>query len=140
VVALAIDPSHAATLYAVTPDSGVFKSTNGGGSWTAVNSGLTSQIFNALAIDPSAPATLYAGTTSGVFKSVDGGGSWAAMNAGLTRSNVYVLAIEPSAPTTIYAGTLGGGVFDYEIVLAGQRPPVLPPNRKGIPRLVDPRR
>ena len=67
--------------------SGVFKSTNGGRSWTAINAGLTSayglsapSIF-ALAIDPSAPATLYASTyTGGVFKSTDGGGSWSAID------------------------------------------------------------
>jgi hypothetical protein len=47
---------------------------------------------------------------------------------------------DPSAPTTIYAGTLGGGVFDYEMVLAVRSPPILPPNRRGIPRLVNPRR
>ena len=41
---------------------GVFKSTNGGGSWTAINTGLTNPNVLALAIDPSAPATLYAGT------------------------------------------------------------------------------
>ncbi len=41
----------------------MFKSTNGGGDWSAVNTGLTSYtIVIALAIDPVTPATLYAGT------------------------------------------------------------------------------
>src|SRR5438034_1355723 len=39
--ALAIDPSTPATLYGGTNPNGVFKSTDGGTSWTAVNSGLT---------------------------------------------------------------------------------------------------
>ena len=72
--ALAIDPSAPATLYAGT-DSGVFKSTNAGGNWTAINTGLTNTCVLALVIDPSAPATLYAGTLGGVFKSTDGGGA-----------------------------------------------------------------
>ena len=46
VLALAIDPQTPATVYAVTEfgahatKSGVFKSTNGGGSWRGVNVGL----------------------------------------------------------------------------------------------------
>ena len=39
--ALAIDPVTPATLYAGTDSNGVFKSTNGGASWSAVNTGLT---------------------------------------------------------------------------------------------------
>ena len=51
------------TLYAGTAGGGVFKSTNGGGNWSAVNTGLTcySSVY-ALAIDPATPTTLYAGT------------------------------------------------------------------------------
>src|ERR1019366_3282259 len=57
--ALAIDPFTPSTLYAGTY-GGVLKSTNGGASWTAVNSGLTTTTVNARAIDPSTPAALYA--------------------------------------------------------------------------------
>ena len=39
--ALAIDPVTPTTLYAGTDGGGVFKSTNGGGNWSAVNTGLT---------------------------------------------------------------------------------------------------
>ena len=39
VKALAIDPHDPSTLYAGTYGGGVFKSTNGGGSWSAVNTG-----------------------------------------------------------------------------------------------------
>ena len=105
-----MDPSAPATLYAGTL-GGVFKSTNAGGSWTAINTGLTGTGVSALVIDPFAPATLYAGTdTDGVFKSTNGGGNWSAMNTGLTATSVRALAIDPSAPSTLYAGT-SGGVF-----------------------------
>ena len=40
----------------------MFKSTNGGSNWSAVNTGLTNTVVLALAIDPATPATLYAGT------------------------------------------------------------------------------
>ena len=106
-----MDPSAPATLYAGTV-GGVFKSTNGGGSWTAINTGLTNTEVQALAIDPSAPGTLYAGTYGGgVFKSTDAGVSWTAMNAGLATPNVTALAIDPSLPTKLYAGT-DVGVYD----------------------------
>ena len=109
--ALAIDPSTPTTVYAgVYYGGGVFKSTNGGTSWTAVNSGLPNTYINTLAIDPFTPATLYAGTSSrGVFKSTNGGTSWTAV-PGLTDSNVNALAIDPSTPATLYAGTYYGGV------------------------------
>jgi hypothetical protein len=43
----------------------VFKSTNGGANWSAVNTGLTNTDVRALAIDPTTPTTLYAGTYGG---------------------------------------------------------------------------
>jgi hypothetical protein len=77
VLALAID---SATVYAGL-DGGVFKSTNGGAAWSAVNAGLTSSYVNALAIDPTAPATVYAGYDYyGVFKSTNGGAAWSRKN------------------------------------------------------------
>ena len=84
VTALVIDPTAPATLYAGTFAGGVFKSTDGGAGWRAVNVGLTESGGVALAIDPVAPATLYAGTDDGgVFKSTDGGRRWRAVNRGL---------------------------------------------------------
>ena len=68
VTALAIDPTATATLYAGIIGGGVYKSTDGGQHWTAINTGLTNTHVTALAIDPQTPTTLYAGTGgSGVF-------------------------------------------------------------------------
>jgi len=52
--ALAIDPS---TPYAGTDGGGVFQSTNSGGSWSAVDTGLSGRALTvwALTVDPSAP-------------------------------------------------------------------------------------
>jgi photosystem II stability/assembly factor-like uncharacterized protein len=122
VVSLAIDPQDTRTVYALTyddqddpPNHGIYKSTDGGASWSAVNEGLPIQPYgyvsvSALTIDTKNSAMLYAGTGNGVFKSTNGGASWSAANAGLTQS-ISSLAIDPLNPNTIYAGTIDNGVF-----------------------------
>lgn len=114
--ALAIDPQTPTTVYAASSqwacgpggpqDPGIYKSIDGGSSWTAISTQLTI----ALAIDPATPTTVYAANTSGVVQSTDGGASWTPMNEGLTTASVGMFAIDSPA-TTIYAGTGGGGVF-----------------------------
>ena len=103
--ALAIDPATPSTLYAGTWGGGVFKSADGGASWSAVNTGLPATDVYALVIDPATPSTLYAGTNGGVFKSTNGGAAWEAVNTGLTNTYVPSLAIDPMIPSTLYAGT-----------------------------------
>lgn len=63
--ALAIDPATPTTLYAGANIGGVFKSTNGGESWSAINTGLISTYISDLEIDPKTPTILYAGTFGG---------------------------------------------------------------------------
>src|ERR1700681_4199082 len=78
------------------PVGGIFKSTNGGSSWSFLNSGFPSEEFTSMVIDPSAPSTLYAGTSRGLIKSTDGGDSWSVL-FGLYKGpqdvNVEALAI-----------------------------------------------
>src|SRR5262249_32623770 len=83
VTALAIDPTPRTTLYAGTyagTVGAVYKSTDGAGSWQAVNAGLPgAPLVSALAIIPTTPSTLYTGTDDdGVFRSTDGASSWRA--------------------------------------------------------------
>jgi len=111
---LAIDPQNTGTIYAGVGDNGfagwLFKTTTGGTSWSAVNSGLPNNV-TALAIDPQNPSTVYAGSGSGVFRSTDGGTNWVAVNSGLTTLSVITLATDPQSPGTVYAGTADGSVF-----------------------------
>ena len=65
VFALAVDPGTPTTVYVGTDDSGVFKSIDAGGSWSAANTGLTFLGVRALALDPATPTTVYAGTDGG---------------------------------------------------------------------------
>jgi len=60
---LVIDPLTPTTLYAGTDGGRVFKSTNGGESWSALNLGFSdTPVTKILAIDPVTPTILYAGT------------------------------------------------------------------------------
>jgi photosystem II stability/assembly factor-like uncharacterized protein len=113
--ALAIDPATPRILYAASHTQGIYKSINGGGSWSVINNGLPFiKVITSLAIDPLTPTTLYAGTgSSGIYKSTNGGGNWTEVNTGLNIAFEYyisVLAIDPSTPATLYAGTADGVV------------------------------
>ncbi len=108
---LVVDPSTPAILYAVA-NGGVFKSTNGGESWSPSNVGLSALSVNDLVIAPSNPSTLYLYSESitggGIFKSINGGKAWNPVNTGLPATvSVSALAIDPSNPATLYAGIRG---------------------------------
>mgnify|MGYP002260736286 CR=1 FL=1 len=51
IYSLAIDPSAPQTVYAGTIVGRVFKSTNSGGNWNPINTGLTNTFVFSLAID-----------------------------------------------------------------------------------------
>ena len=122
VYCLAITPSNPQILYAGTngsgafesTKSGVFKSNDGGVSWTFSSSGLTSSNVHSLAIDPENPQILYTATAGGVFKTIDGGMNWTASSSGLTNTYVFFLAIDPGNSQTLYAGSNGSGVYKSE--------------------------
>ena len=74
--------SGSTTLFAAAYRHGVFKSTNDGGTWNAVNNGLPANAaVNALAAHPTDPNTLWVivGDT-GVYKTTNGGANWVLSN------------------------------------------------------------
>jgi len=117
VTALAVDPVVSRIVYAATQKGeGVFKSRDGGETWSPSGTGLPKIPGNSvfcLAIDPRRSTILYAGTLNfGIYKSIDGGASWSPSQRGLSANllGVNALAIDPGAPSTVFAGT-GAGVF-----------------------------
>ena len=112
---IAVDPTTPSTIYAVgnSSNGGVFKSTDSGITWQAVNNGLTTRFILSLAIDPLTPSTIYAGANGGLFKSVNGGNSWTPINTGLTSLFINALALDPVTSTTVYAASssFSGGLF-----------------------------
>ena len=112
-VSLVIDPTTSTTVYVPTSSHGVYKSIDGGGSWTPINSGLppvssrlpASVCVYSLVIDPTTSNRLYVSTTSGVYKSIDGRASWTC-HCLKHYGQVYggILSIDPTTPTILYAG------------------------------------
>lgn len=137
ITALALDPLTPTAVYAGTWYGDVFKSTNGGESWSALNLRMTIQHISSLIIDPRTPTTLYVSgwpvawmpglprpnpmsvwVGGGVLKSTDGGKNWYPINAGLPASVVGAwgesipvaasLAINPQTPSILYAASKAG--------------------------------
>ena len=102
------------TLFAGTYADGVFRSTDNGQSWTAVNTGLTNKSVWALA---TIGANVFAGTEGdGVFRSTDNGANWTAINAGLPRDGdgaIYSYALAANG-TSLFAGVIGEALFRSE--------------------------
>ena len=121
VTALAIDPSNRLTLYANAVGQGLFKSTDGGASWLAINNGLDALIearssVTALVVTPGNSNVLFAATAGlGIYQSIDGGANWNPFNDGLTNLDVRALIVGPGTPSTMYAGT-SGGIFEMDYV------------------------
>ena len=101
VEAIAVDPRGTGTIFMGSDSGGVRKSVDGGITWSAVNSGLTSLNVLALAMDASGPQTVYAATVGGgLFKTGDGGATWQNLLPGLVGS----VAADPNRSGVVYAG------------------------------------
>lgn len=113
IISVALDPSDPSTVFAGSRGAGVFKSTDGGGSWIPARGGLTYLPIRSLAVDPVDPRVLYAGTDfEGIWKSTDGGGSWSFSGDGLDEGMVvFNIVVDPEDPDVVYAGLAGGVAF-----------------------------
>ena len=113
-------PATPAPLYISTNNRGLFKSTNGGSSFTAINTGLPSMIgqINRLAFDPTpnVPETskvlyLGLGNAGGVYKSTNGGASWVLSSAGLSTPlamSINHVTADGNNPAIVWIATAAG--------------------------------
>ncbi|MFZ0820451.1 MAG: hypothetical protein WAM91_10300 [Candidatus Acidiferrales bacterium] len=112
----------------------IFKTVNGGASWTDVSchtsdcaaplvADLPNTPVNDLVLDPDDAAhnTLYAATDNGVFVTTNGGTTWFTMGTGLPNVPVLSLVLhEPSR--TLRAATHGRSAWDYALPSLGLTP------------------
>ncbi len=143
-VSLAVAPSDTRTLYAGTPSSGAYRSTDGGQSWESVSSGLdmapgVSLRVTALAVDDNNPEHVAVATAYGlgsqlaggaVYQSFDGGAAWTKL--GDAQEVVEKLSLSNSV---VYAATSKGlthygesSIENQPVIAVPELQPLLNPN------------
>ncbi len=110
-------PGNRKTMYVAGAVGGIFKTTNGGVSWTPIFDDQSVASIGAIAIAPSDQNVIYVGTGEGnprndasigdgIYKSIDAGGHWA--NVGLPDSEKFArLVVDPHNAEVVYACALG---------------------------------
>lgn len=96
----------------------VFRTTDGGTTWTDISGELPNEPFTAVAVDPSNPNRVFVGSDFGVYVNEDGwnGTSWIRINNGaLPYQKVNHLEFSPAAPGKLRAGTHGRGLWELTI-------------------------
>jgi photosystem II stability/assembly factor-like uncharacterized protein len=112
-----VDPTNSATWYVASAAGGVWKSVNGGLSFTPIFDSEGAYSIGAIALDPKNPNVVWVGTGEnnaqrvvaygdGVYKSIDGGRSW--KNVGLkTSEHIGRIVIDPRNPDVVYVAAQG---------------------------------
>lgn len=114
---IAIDPRDGDTMYVGAGCGGVFKTTNGGMSWTSIFDDYGVASIGEVALAPSDPDVVWLGTGEtlmarssfpgrGVFRSDDGGGSWSACGLEDTHHIARVI-VHPRDPDVVWVAALG---------------------------------
>jgi len=119
VSALAVHPEDEDIIFLGSASGGLWKTINGGGSWTPIFDDVGTQTIGSVVIDPSSPDTLWVGTGEqgqscwsyfgmGLFRSTDGGESFEPVNGSgsetLDLSFITGIAVHPSRPGNIVVG------------------------------------
>ena len=124
---LRMHPSNSKILFAATGNgacsgqyegnivSGLFRTQNGGSSWSKVIGGAISTTVN---FSPSNPDIVYAGDANAFYRSEDGGLTWSTFDRGgvwgppgIRAGFPIDVTIDPDNPYLLYANNYGGGVF-----------------------------
>jgi photosystem II stability/assembly factor-like uncharacterized protein len=102
--AIAIDP-HDADFIVAGGLTGVYRSTDGGESWTKISNQIN---VESLAIDPRTRDRIYVGTWRQGWRTEDGGKTWKLINNGMVLdTDMFAITIEPSDPDSIWVSTCG---------------------------------
>jgi len=88
---------------------GLFRSTDGGTTWTTVIPYSSNSYYSTIVIDPLNSNNVYAAASSGVYKSTNGGTNWTKVT--FTGGSFTSLVIDASTPSRIYASTGYGQLF-----------------------------
>lgn len=120
IAAIALHPTDPKILYIGPSGGGVWKSTDGGQTFTPLTDALPTSAVGAIAVDPTAPETVWLGTGAsdpysgyygaGIFKSTDGGQTWS-RPAGTTFAGLSVgrIVLDPQGGAMYAALSFGYG-------------------------------
>jgi photosystem II stability/assembly factor-like uncharacterized protein len=116
--ALAVLPGEPHGLLAAG-DTGVFRSRDGGASWSRMGAAGDLPTVWSLAVDPSDPQTVFAGTRpTAIYRSRDGGTSWKRLDVGAATEcsigTAFVTRVLVDRDRTVWAGVEIDGVFRSE--------------------------
>jgi photosystem II stability/assembly factor-like uncharacterized protein len=113
----AVNPENPSEYYVAVSSGGVWKTTNGGVTFSPIFDGEGSYSIGVVELDPSNPHTVWVGTGEnnaqrsvaygdGVYKSLDGGRSWD--NVGLENSeHVGAIVVDPRDSDVVYVAAQG---------------------------------
>ncbi|MDQ7040422.1 MAG: hypothetical protein Q9M35_05730 [Rhodothermus sp.] len=117
VVALAVEPGNPNVIYVGAASGGLWRSEDGGVTWTPLFDRQPVSSIGAIAIDPNNPDVIWVGTGegtprnsasvgNGVYKSVDRGRTW--IHLGLEESErIQSIVIDPRNSDVVYVAALG---------------------------------
>jgi photosystem II stability/assembly factor-like uncharacterized protein len=108
---------NSATYYVGTADGGVFRTVNGGITWTPEFQHQHQLSIGALAVDPANPEIVWAGTGEGnvrnnvsfgdgMYKSTDGGEHWTHVGLDATLQ-IPRIAVAPNNGNTVFVAAMG---------------------------------
>jgi hypothetical protein len=114
-----VDPNDANLAYVSVsgfrngdPTAHVFRTVNGGSTWSDISGTLPDAPVNDLVLDPRDRTRLYAATDVGVFVTTDTGATWTAAGTGLPLVPISDLeATDTGTSTTLTAATFGLGMY-----------------------------
>lgn len=108
------DTIYIASVAPVKTASHLWKSTDRGKTWTAIDTAANfprGVPVNIVVGDPGDVNTLYAGTHLGLYKSVDAGQNWTRFGSGLPLVSVTDVYVSPDS-SQLRIGTYGRGVWE----------------------------
>lgn len=109
---IAVVPGQSGVVYAGTI-VGLFKSSNGGATWSPSTNGMGTPWINDLAVSPHQNTTVFAATQTGLYRSLNSGTSWSRMT-GIPDSRVESVDCHPGLSWAVFASsraTGGQGIY-----------------------------
>ncbi|HEV8374823.1 MAG TPA: hypothetical protein VGR38_01160 [Candidatus Polarisedimenticolia bacterium] len=111
---IAVDPDDDQTAYVsfsgFNIGAHVWKTENGGGSWTAFSQSLPDVPANTLTVEEGPPKVLWLGTDQGIYRRPVGASDWSRFSGGLPNVPVYQISLDELRGRA-YAATHGRGAY-----------------------------